>query len=237
MNSFRKLGSIVKRKIRNYSSNANLSYAQVGEDLILKQLFSEIGISKPSYLDIGAHHPSYLSNTYLFYLSGSKGVCVEPDPALQKNFVTERPRDMLLPVGVGLDSGVADFYVMSTPTLNTFSFEDAEKYSAGGVHKIENKIQVQIKTLCEIISDYFQTSPDLISIDIEGWDYVLLKNYDFSKLRPPVFCLETLTYTDDKSERKLTELIDLMHANNYLTYADTYINTIFVDREVWASRG
>jgi hypothetical protein len=39
-------------------------------DVIVKFIFDCIGISKPTYLDVGAHHP-YISNTALFYESGS----------------------------------------------------------------------------------------------------------------------------------------------------------------------
>jgi hypothetical protein len=39
-----------------------------------------------------------------------------------------------------------------------------------------------------------------------------------------------LTYAEDKSERKIEEISALMHSKGYFTYADTYINTIFVDK-------
>jgi len=48
---------------QNYWSK---SYCQSGEDLILSLAFYSLGISRPTYLDIGAHHPEYLSNSALF---------------------------------------------------------------------------------------------------------------------------------------------------------------------------
>jgi hypothetical protein len=64
----------------------------------------------------------------------------------------------------------------------------------------------------------------------------VLGSFDFSSFRPEVFCVETLTYTEDKTEQKIQGIFDLMIANGYMTYADTYINTIFVDRDAWLSR-
>lgn len=221
---------------RNHSKNFKSSYSQCGEDLVLQQLFMVLGISKVSYLDVGAHHPTYLSNTYLFYENGGKGVCVEPDPYLFKAFGKKRPRDTHLNCGVGIVSGEADFFVMSTSTLNTFSKEEAERYQSYGQQRIMKTIRIQLETINEIIRQNFEKSPNLISLDVEGLDYLILQNFDFKKYRPEVFCLETLSYTEDKSERKLTEIIELMHANGYLTYADTYINTIFVDANVWNNR-
>ena len=42
-----------------------MGYSQFGEDLILAHLFSQIGISKPTYLDIGANEPKFICNTLL----------------------------------------------------------------------------------------------------------------------------------------------------------------------------
>lgn len=222
---------------RNHSENFKASYSQCGEDLILQQLFMVLGISKVSYLDIGAHHPTYLSNTFLFYENGGKGVCVEPDPSLFKEFGKKRPRDTHLNCGVGVDAGEADFFLMSTSTLNTFSKEEAERYQSYGQQRILETIRIQLKPINEILEQNFDKCPNLVSLDVEGMDYLILQNFDFKKYRPEAFCLETLSYTEDKSERKLTEIIDLMHENGYLTYADTYINTIFVDNIAWKNRG
>lgn len=221
---------------RNYSENQKVSYSQCGEDLILQQLFTVLGISKVIYLDVGAHHPTYLSNTYLFYEKGGHGVCVEPDPLLFMEFAEKRPHDITLNCGVGVSGGEADFFIMSTSTLNTFSKVEAERYQSYGKQRIVKTIKIELKTIYEIIAKNFEKCPNLVSLDVEGLDYLILQNFDFEKYRPEVFCLETLSYTEDKSERKLTEIIDLMHANGYMTYADTYINTIFVDNLAWKNR-
>jgi FkbM family methyltransferase len=227
----------LKRWNMNHSSNAKVSYSQCGEDLIISQVFQQIRIHQIRYLDIGAHHPTYFSNTYLFYEGGASGVCVEPDPKLYSNFPKTRPRDISLNCGVGINSGLADFFVLSTPTLNTFSEKEAHEYVASGGYSITKKLQIEIQNVNQIIENNFNACPNLVSLDVEGWDLIVLQSFDFNKNRPQVFCIETLSYTEDNSERKLTEIIDLMHAKNYITYADTYINTIFVDRDVWDSRG
>jgi FkbM family methyltransferase len=221
---------------RNFSNNAKISYSQCGEDLILEYLMTVLCIHDVSYLDVGAHHPSYLSNTYLFYERGARGVCVEPDPSLFSEFNRKRPRDVILNCGVGISSGISDFYVMSTNTLNTFSKEDAERYQAYGNQRIINTLRLELQTMGDIIDNNFEKCPNLVSLDVEGLDYLILKNFNFKKYRPEVFCIETLTYTEDKSERKLTEIINLMDSNGYFSYADTYINTIFVDRSKWGNR-
>jgi len=88
------LSRIVGKGGARLSEQDHVSYSQCGEDRILRHIFSVFGIEKPTYLDIGAHHPVALSNTYLFYQKGATGVLVEPNPARYRELVRARPRDV-----------------------------------------------------------------------------------------------------------------------------------------------
>jgi FkbM family methyltransferase len=226
----------IKKFKHNVSDNHRTSYSQSGEDLIIQQIFMALGLDRITYLDLGANHPTRFSNTYLFYSNGSSGVCVEPDPTAQPLFRRWRDRDTLLTCGVGLEEGEADFYIMTTNTLSTFSKEEAERYQGYGSQKITKVVKLPLKPVNKILEQYFEKSPNLISLDIEGMDFQILQSLDLDKWRPEVFCIETLTYTEDKTERKLREIIDHMLDKDYMVYADTYINTIFVDRKTWQRR-
>ena len=225
------------RKVKyDYQVNYRKSYSQCGEDVIIEHLLNVIGLNKLYYLDLGAHHPSYLSNTYYFYKKGLEGVCVDADPTLISAFEKIRRRDIILNLGVGLEKSVLDFYLMSSKTLNTFSKTEAERYVSYGNQQIEKVIKVEIETVNSIIKKYCKKVPNLVSLDVEGLDFMILQSFDFDQFRPEIFCIETLSYTEDKTERKLTKIIDLMNQKGYMVYADTYINTIFVDKSIWANR-
>ena len=224
------------KKTLNHSKA--VSYSQCGEDLIVSFLMKLLGISRPSYLDIGAHHPTYLSNTYLFYQRGCRGVCVEPDPELFKKIKRKRTGDKCLNVGIGSDADAVsemDFFIMSSRTLNTFSKAEAERYQSYGNQKIKRVISIPLIPVNDAIGKYFPTAPNFVSLDVEGLDFQIIQSIDFNKYRPEVFCIETLSYTENRTERKLNEIIDLMHQKHYVTYADTYINTIFVDQDAWTN--
>lgn len=234
---------LVRRLRRRFSHFANwaigsekVSYAQCGEDIIVDYVLAALGVGAVSYLDIGAHHPRYLSNTYYFYRQGGRGVCVEPDPNALNAFKQVRPRDICLPVGVGTSPGTADLFLMTTSTLNTFSRDEAERYQAYGTERIERVIPVEIKTVNQVLEEYFEIAPDFVSMDVEGMDLSILKGFDFERFRPKVFCVETLTYTEDGGEKKISELSNILQGHGYLIYADTYINTIAVDRHTWKNR-
>lgn len=220
-----------------YGKHAKISYSQLAEDTLIDSIFSALGIHQPTYIDIGAHAPIYLSNTYLFYRKGSRGVCVEPNPLLYKNIQKKRKRDICLNMGVGISAATeASFYIMTSSTLSTFSKEDAERMVSYGREKIEEIITVPLISFDEIVKKYLRACPNLVSLDVEGLDLAILKTIDFSIYRPEVFCVETLTYTEDNFEEKITSTIDFMVSKGYLIYADTYVNTIFVDKAAWTAR-
>ena len=220
----------VKSKIGN---DFKKSYSQCGEDLIVRYIFDILKIASPSYLDIGAHHPTYLNNTYLFYQTGSKGVNVEPDPNLFLKINQERPRDVNLNTGVADKNATLDFYIMSSPTLNTFSKQDALKSESSKV-KIVDTVKIPVMPVNDILERYFGVVIlDYLTLDVEGFDFMILNSFDFSKRKPKVICVETITYSPGKSGIKLNEINELLLKNGYFVYADTHINTIFVDTGVW----
>jgi hypothetical protein len=127
-------------------------------------------------------------------------------------------------------------YVMKSRTLNTLIATQAAEYESYGREKVERVIDVPQRDINDILSMEFDRTPNLVSLDVEGLDLAILNQWDFSKYRPDVFCIETLTFTQNKTERKLAEIVDFMAAHGYLSYADTYINTIFVSKEAWSAR-
>ncbi|MCE5340851.1 MAG: FkbM family methyltransferase [Planctomycetaceae bacterium] len=214
------------------------SYSQCGEDLIVSYILKNyLKIEFPSYLDIGTNDPVHFNNTYYFYRANSKGVCIEPNPELFKKIKKIRPKDICLNVGIGSKNiKSADFYVLSSDTLSSFSKDEAERLCTLHAQKSEKILKIPVVNINEIIEKYFEKTPNFVSIDTEGMDLEILNAINFLKFRPEVFCIETLTYVEDKSERKINEISSFMKDNGYVIYADTYINTIYVDENAWKKR-
>ena len=214
------------------------SWSQCGEDLILRYLFDLLRIARPSYIDIGAHHPWYYNNTYLFYRQGARGVNVEPDPSLHASLRRGRPRDVNLNIGIGPSEAELDFYVMSTRTLNTFSAAEARKYVEQHGQRIVDTRRIRVQTFAQAVDTHLGHTPDLVSLDVEGLDLDILRSIDFSRHRPHVFCVETISYAaGDGSGVKSPEIHALMLGNGYRLYADTYINSIYVAESSWRALG
>ena len=208
------------------------SYSQSGEDLIIDYLWRELHQTDavPRYLDIGAHDATYANNTYLFYQRGASGVCVEPDVRFVETIKRVRPRDVCLPVGIGPEAGPdATFYLMSQRALSTFSRSEAEALVGAGV-PIERTIQIPMVSINQVLRDHVSSPPDFVSLDTEGLDLPILQAFDFSICRPAVFCVETVDFV---SKQRVPTISAFMEGCGYFPYADTYINTIFVDRDRW----
>lgn len=210
------------------------SYSQSGEDLIVKFIFELIGVNQPSYIDIGAHHPFNLSNTAIFYENGSKGINIEPDPQLFKEFVNYRKRDVNLNCGISDKEGELTLNVLNASTLNTFSKAEAEKFVNENNFKIAKQLQVKVFRIHDILNKYWNGKfPDFMSLDAEGFDEVIIKSIDFEKSKPIVICLETMSYSENGTGEKNHQLIDYLKSKGYLVFADTYLNTIFLRKDRW----
>lgn len=213
------------------------SYAQCGEDIIVHRLLVDIlGISKPSYLDVGAHHPTRLSNTYFFYRRGASGVCIEPNPQLCAALARRRRRDICLNIGIGRETRDSSlFYIMHPPGLSTFQEDEALYLSQLPGHRLVQTIMIPMLSINEVIQAYFSKCPDFLSLDTEGSDADILQALDVWKHRPPVVCVETVNYCRSLESEKDMRCLTMLLANDYLVYADTHINTILVDSKLWAA--
>lgn len=229
-------GSILQRLRRR--DEAGLSFSQCGEDRIVRFVLKATGKSLPTYLDIGAHSARRLNNTYLFYREGGKGVCVEPNPVLLKQLKRDRPKDICLPVGVGaVERRGVPFYVMRSDTLSTFSESEAKRLVDECGQQIVAVEKIDIVSPNTILSTHCSGAPDFVSLDIEGNELEVLRAIDFGRFRPKVFCVETLSYVTDGTEQKNPETAAFLASQGYFLYADTYINSIFVDEKAWKNRG
>jgi FkbM family methyltransferase len=222
------------RMRRRMGEAGRVSYAQCGEDMIARFVFDALKVARPSYLDIGAHHPTYLNNTCAFYEAGSQGVNIEPDPDLFARFARERPRDVNLNIGVGPERGELEFFVMSARTLNTFSAEEAHAATTRGRARIERRLKLPVRPVGDVLVEQFaQAAPDFLSLDVEGLDLQILQAWDFRRWRPKLVCVETVVYSGGRGGGQRDDIGAHLQDCGYFAYAHTHVNTLFVDKAVW----
>jgi FkbM family methyltransferase len=213
--------------------HATPSYSQCGEDVIVDYVFRLRGIERPSYLDIGANHPFYISNTARFYERGCRGVNIDPNPELIKLFNEHRPEDINLNIGVGEESGESDLFLMEDPTLSTFSTTERDQLVAHGKRQA-GSTKVRLLTLPDIVQSYCRgVFPDFMSIDVEGMEMSILKSIDFENSFPKAICVEIAEYSPIGAGSRRMDIAEFLASKNYYEYANTNLNAIMVRKEFW----
>lgn len=210
-------------------STGQMSYAQSGEDLIASFIVRYLKLEKVTYLDVGAHDPVVINNTYFFYTHGSRGVLVEPNVEMCKKLRAVRPGDTTLEAGIGVTAmREADYYLMTESAWNTFSKEEAEHMTraTGGAIKIERVIKMPLLDINDVMSQHFGKAPTFLSIDAEGLHLAILKTIDYQRFRPAIICVETLV---SGSNQAIPEIPAFMTSQGYVERGGTFVNTIFLD--------
>jgi FkbM family methyltransferase len=191
-------------------------YSAAGEDAVMMAWIGRNAIAPSTirYLDIGACHPVELSNTYMFYRLGARGVLVEPNPERAQALQAARPNDTVLNAGVAFDDRrTAKLFRFPNPVFNTFSEEQAEQVAASSrqwagsqPQHILDTISVPLVPINEIITQHFSVPPHVISIDTEGYDLDIVKtlNFDLLSQDPKVPCLICVE-GDVVNQRRLLE--------------------------------
>lgn len=184
-------------------------------------LFNLLGIEKPNYLDLGAHHPERLSNTALLYSRGSRGVNVEANPTMFLDFPTMRPLDTNVNLGVGAAAGNKIFYMYDDRSGRN-SFQKEELTGCG--LEVNKTIEVEVIEINDLVTKYCGgVWPQFLNTDIEGWDYAVLKKAkfdEFSTNAPLIVCCEV--HPKDGGKFQL-----LMHRKGYFCVCRMGENMIF----------
>ena len=184
-----------------YEKYSKKSYSLSNVDLIIERIFKNK--KKGIYIDIGCNHPIKYNNTYLLYKKGWSGINVDLDQESIEQFNKLRSRDTNIQTLVtSLDNEEKDlFFYHERSTINTISKKLAE--SRNSQHKEIKKIKG--KSLNNIIenSKYKNSKIDLLSIDIENYEYDALKNFNFDKYNLDMI----VTEITDISLKKLRYII------------------------------
>ena len=186
----------------NRHSSFYASHSQFGEDMAVRPLLEDC--SPGFYVDAGAHHPVYYSNTYHFYRRGWQGINIEALPGALRPFQILRPRDINVQAALAARSGEElNFYVFAQAALNTCNVQAAEQARSRG-EKLLRTIPLQSRTLAEILDQHLPPGRriDLLSIDIEGQDEEILLSHDWRRYPARVVIFEA-------SEQKLETAPDL----------------------------
>jgi FkbM family methyltransferase len=210
--------------------DARMTFSQQGEDIVLFHVVRDLlRVDRATYIDVGAAEPVLSNNTYLLWGVGHRGVLVEPNPALARKLRDYRPGDKVVEAGIGVaDATSADYYeIKDNPMLNTFSPEQVKMLQQGKSENVVERVRkMPLVNINRLIIEQLGTAPDVLSTDIEGLDYDIIRSLDLSRFRPGAICAETVAMSAAGVNSDITTYL---LAQGYVVRGGSTVNTIYVD--------
>lgn len=211
-------------------SFGHMSYSQTGEDILVCNIFEHLlGIANPSYLDLGAHHPINMSNTYLMYKRGSRGVVVEANPHLIPEFSKDRSEDLIICSAVIPEPSkdLHTLYMYDSHSGRNSLIQGYMTNDPYGSLPQREETKVIGYTINEIVTSFCDMKfPDFLSVDIEGLDLAVLESADFKSLGyPRVICAEVIPYQNPEN------IYECLDPKGYVPLIRLSYNVIFVKKE------
>ncbi len=219
--TMRQVNSLKNQFFRANSQKAqyNRFHSQFGED---RYIYENLELPPQGvFVDVGAGHPSYLSNTYFFEKNGWKGVCIDADPTQYELLKNERAKVEW--AAISPEEGEIEFSQSYFPTYS--STVSQEEYNSILKVPFKGTIKVPAFRLETILEKYKIKKIDLLDIDVEGTEIEVWQTLDYEKHKPEVVILEYQTFgLADNSEK----IQDFFSTLPYKLVHKTCTNFIFL---------
>lgn len=181
-----------------------------------------------TYVEAGANDGLRQSNTLLLEQElGWTGVLIEPSPAAFHELVSNRPNNHLIQAALvaedsshatvqgafrdGTLTGTIDERLYSRVFEQPRSTQEAIVRKAKrflGMHSNPALIVVPTSTLSRVLDITRVAHPDILSLDVEGYELQALKGIDFSRHAPSVLIIEV-------RRSDTWDILELLAYNNY----------------------
>ena len=215
-------------------THKKISYSYGGIDSLVLNIFKNQ--KNGFYLDIGCGHPIKNNNTYLLNKKGWSGINIDLDKENIDLFNSYRKKDVNLATAVSDKEGETDLYFYHNKSaLNTISKENADFQKA----KVSAIKRVKTQTINKIIENtsFKDRKIDFLSVDVEGSEFAILKNFNFTKYSPKVIVVEYLDLSLKKLEIKnlnidniiKSEIYKLIISKNYTLANILHSDLVFIN--------
>lgn len=207
---------------KDASRSPKITYSQFGEDLLVMELLPNISTANGIYIEVGANQPTQISNTYLFYRMGFRGIVIEPNREMTGLFKSFRPGDIHLEIGCADNSGVCKFKKADASVTSGFS---------ENIKAVADSLWVPLLTLDEVWRDAGEKQMVfLLSVDTEGFDLHVLKGAKETLKHTACVIIET-------SENDIREIQAIMTQAGFKLVKTTKCNYIWLNEEAAKKNG
>ena len=186
------------------------SSSQLSQDLLVLY-FTEIK-KNGFFVEIGAADGFFLSNSLLLEKIGWTGIICEPSPRWHLN-IKKRKCNIDLRCVYDKSNYTLKFdEVIDSPELSGITKEFDVDDANHQFRKNSKQFEVKTISLNDLLEEYKAPNKiDYISVDTEGSEYKILKNFNFKKYDTDIFTVE---HNFIASKRNV--IFELMSQNNYI---------------------
>jgi FkbM family methyltransferase len=202
----------------------NRAKSQCRQDELVEALFH--GKNNGYFVDLAANDATTLSNTYgLEVRNNWNGLCVEPNPHYWKKLSYRKCEIVAAVIGAERKAEVKFKFHEGSQRAPSGGIEDAAFDNAPNTPKTQSTaVNVYTVPLLEVLESFHVPKVmDYFSLDVEGAEYFVMKDFPFDQYRFRVLTIE----------RPKQELVDLLYASGYRYLA---ANNNYGEETLWAHK-
>jgi FkbM family methyltransferase len=212
-------------------------YSQKGQDALIYSEFYELiesGCIPKVFLDIGCNHPIKFNNSYFFEkILGFRVLAVDPLPTYILQWAEIRPLAKLYSIALGASSGELKLSIPhNAPTDAKHAYDMFSTLDVNNPRLRKGEwrtIKVPVQSVQDILGASEITEVGIVSIDVEGFEFEVLKGFDFVKTKIYIAIIENNTRSVLGDER----IREYMVANGFKFYARIWgLDDIFINNEL-----
>lgn len=213
---------LVRRYIFKFGK---IIFSQTGEEIVIQWILKDI--KRGFYLDVGCHHPFKISNTFQLYLNGWRGIAIDANPTLIEKWKRKRKNDIPLVAAVSDEEKEVTFYEFKESEVNTMDESMLHEWKQKFNFRSERKLTTQ--TLTTILDTHLPKNQkiDLLTVDVEGNDFNVIKSIDLTKYRPKLIVVEIHGF--DLSNIEKNEIYQYLTDQKYTLVSFATMNGYFLD--------
>jgi FkbM family methyltransferase len=205
------------------------SFAQGAEDIIVPHIFRyRFSLETPGrYVDVGCNAPVKYSNTFELYTNGWRGLNIDANQQLVEECRRVRKQDICVQAAVSDSEREVVFHRAKSHLVSTIDEERLVEWKKHFEFSDDDQETLVTRTLTSILDEHWPDGDpiDLLSIDVEGHDFQVLRSLDLSRYRPKIVVIEMHSIEGIEEN----DIYKYLISNGYLFKYFAVLNAYFVD--------
>ena len=199
--------------------------------MFIKKYFKDKSNGK--FVDLGCFHPTRDNNTYQLYKRKWTGINIDLNSLSIELFNFFRSRDINLNIALANKKGVnklfysGQFSPLNSMNSNHLNFLKKNFNLEKKSFKIKN---IKTESLNNILEKHNFFDIDLLSIDLEGYEYEVLRNFKFNNYKIDLICIEMISH-NLSSKKNYQKLNRILRKNNFKFIYKTEVNFFYKNKK------